>query len=494
MGLRSLLVLALLALVLSLVVPYAAAAPAKKQVKIITPHWEGIRYEYKLAFEKWYREKYGEEVEVVFEAPGGTGVCVRVIEDWFSKHEESNWDILWGGGVDPFLRLKEKGLLIKFSPEEDPEWAEMLSKVPKGIAGIPMYDPEYYWFGTALSGFGIIYNKAVLKAEGLPEPKTWEDLAKPELMGWVASADPRRSGSTHMCYEIILQAYGWEKGWEIITLIGANVKDFPEHSSAIPEMVATGEAAYGLAIDFYAWAQIAKVGAEKIGYVMPEGLTVINPDSIAILKNPPNPELAKIFVKFVMSKAGQKLWMLPAGKYPDGPQKYTLGRMCVLPELYDELKDRSIVPVNPFEVKSVLEYDPAKGGKRWSVVNDLFGALIIDTHDELVAAWKAIQEAKGKVPDDVLAKAYKELVKVPVSEEEALALAEKWGDQAFRNEKISEWRQFAEAKYQNARKIIAEALGRAEQAKLMQTIAIAVVAIVAIAAVAFFLIRKRKTR
>ncbi len=469
------------------------SSPGEKQLLIITPHWEGIREEYGKAFANWYRERFGEEVEVVWEGLG-TSDAVAAIEDWYSKHEEGRWDIIWGGGVDPFLKLKGEGLLESYSPLEDPELAEILSRIPESFAGIPMYDREdYMWFGTALSGFGIIYNKPVLKQLGLPEPVSWSSLADERALGWVASADPRHSGSTHMCYEIILQGYGWEDGWRLITLIGANIKEFTQHSSAVPEAVAAGQAAYGLAIDFYAWAQIAKVGPENIGYIMPEGLTVINPDSIAMLKNPPHPELAKAFIKFVLSEDGQKLWMLPAGKYPDGPSKYTLGRMSVLPELYSKLGNRSIVPVNPFEVKNVLEYNSSKGGMRWSVVNDLFGALIIDTHDELVAAWKKIIENKDKVPEETVKEAVDEMVKVPVSEDEALALASRWSDQELRNRKISEWRSFAKQKYAQAITIVEEAIKRLEEQKRMQQMIMVagVVAAIALVLGVAYMIKRR---
>ncbi|RLE89383.1 MAG: hypothetical protein DRJ46_04810, partial [Thermoprotei archaeon] len=339
---KTLVIFLITALMISLLPNVIKASPEAKQLVIITPHWEGIRKEYEAAFKAWYKQKYGEDIEIVWESMGTSDV-VATIEDWYSKHEEGRWDIMWGGGVDPFLKLKSEGYLAPFNPADDSELKAILDKIPKEIGGIPMYDDkDYMWFGTALSGFGIIYNKPVLQSLGLPEPKTWEDLTIRDAFGWVSSADPRHSGSTHMCYEIILQAYGWEKGWEIITLIGGNAKEFPEHSSTVPRTVAAGDAAYGLAIDFYAWAQIAKVGPENVGYVMPEGLTVVNPDSIAILKNAPHEDLARIFVKFVLSEDGQKLWMLPAGKYPDGPKEYTLGRMSVIPELYQKLADRTI--------------------------------------------------------------------------------------------------------------------------------------------------------
>ena len=77
-----------------------------------------------------------------------------------------------------------------------------------------------------------------------------------------------------MMYEIILQAYGWDKGWQVITCMGANVRNFVKGSGQTLKEVSTGDAAYGLAIDFYATSTINRVGRDKIGYVMPEGLTV----------------------------------------------------------------------------------------------------------------------------------------------------------------------------------------------------------------------------
>ena len=81
-----------------------------------------------------------------------------------------------------------------------------------------------------------------------------------------------------MAYELILQAYGWERGWEVITTMGANVRNFTSGGSQAPKDVAAGEVAYGLSIDFYAWAQVGQVGEDYIGFTMPDNLTIVNPD------------------------------------------------------------------------------------------------------------------------------------------------------------------------------------------------------------------------
>ena len=109
-------------------------------------------------------------------------------------------------------------------------------------------------------------------------------------------------------------------------------------------------------------------------------------DPISILKGAPNLEAAQLFVQFVLSEAGQKLWMLKSG-VPGGPKQTPLYRAVVLPSAYEGVGDNTVVPINPFELSSAFHYDSKKGGQRWGLVNELIGKLLIDPHPELVAAW-----------------------------------------------------------------------------------------------------------
>ena len=432
-------------------------------LKIITPHTESIRTEYKRAFDAYYFAKTGNHVDIQY-LEYGTSEVIPVVDAAFAatNEETARIDIWWGGGVDPFIAQKAKGHLLAYqiSPTT-------LALIPNNISGVPMYDKDYKWYGQALSGFGIIYNKVVIAAEGLPTPKVWQDLTDMRLKGWVGSADPSFSGSTHMVYEIIVQAYGWTEGMKTATMLGANVKTWPQSSSAVPKSVTAGEVAVGLAIDFYAWAEVDKVGSAKIDYVVPEGLSVINPDSIAILKGAPNLELAKEFVEFVMSKDGQKLLMLKKGA-PGGPVNLLIGRMCVMPSLYAELGNQSVVPVNPFTVKSSLKYNETLGSLRYVLLNDIIKAMIIDQQRELSAAWGEIigvtqTLAKANVTSPKLTQAINMLGSVPLTEAQTLALAANWTDPALRNTYIAQWRTFAVQKYANATKLAKEAAADVSQ-------------------------------
>ena len=119
-------------------------------------------------------------------------------------------------------------------------------------------------------------------------------------------------------------------------------RNFANAAGQIAKDVAVSEVAYGLAIDFYAWAQVKEAGADKIGFVMPDNLTIITPDGIGILNGAPNPEVAKAFINFVMSEEGQKLWLFVEGS-PGGPERFQLNRFSVLPSLYRVASENTAV-------------------------------------------------------------------------------------------------------------------------------------------------------
>lgn len=437
-----------LMLVLMVIMSCQSTEETQDQLIIISPHPESIESEFGSNFEKWYKENTGRTVKTDWRDVGGTSSNYRFIESEFQRVPEGiGIDIFFGGGTDSYLRLAELDLLSPHKLSDD-----QLKQIPQSYHGIPVYDSQFRWYGAALSSFGIMYNEQLRALADLPTVSQWRDLGDPALINQIGAADPRESGSAHMMYEIILQTHGWEKGFALLTKLGGNVKKFSAGSNVIPRDVGAGEVLYGLAIDFYAYSQIAALGSDTIIYVLPTDGTVVNPDSIAILKGAPNMSVAEKFVEFVLSEQAQKLWMLRDSD-EEGPKwKGGLNRASVLPDLYDQLGDRCVV-TNPFALElSPFPYDADKGSTRWDIVNDLFGVLIIDSHTELVDAWKAIANTQDS---EKQTEAIAELVKMPVTQDEAMRMAaSEWNDQVYRNEKIKEWGQFAQQKYQKVKEIV----------------------------------------
>jgi ABC-type glycerol-3-phosphate transport system substrate-binding protein len=191
--------------------------------------------------------------------------------------------------------------------------------------------------------------------------------------------------------------------------------------------------AYATAIDIYALPQVAHVGAEAMRFVLPDGATVINPDAIAILRNPPHPELAARFLEWALSRAGQSLWMLPRGA-PGGATRFDINRMCVMPALYEELQHTTPVRINPFAQRFDFEYDGQLGTARRGILAALLGAVFIDIHKDVTAAWSAIQESSQR---EALVH---EFVRAPLTEGALLQLAgTDWKDAQRRNQLINHW-------------------------------------------------------
>ncbi|MDB6055039.1 MAG: Phosphoglycerate transport regulatory protein PgtC [Verrucomicrobiales bacterium] len=418
------------------IVANVIAQPVPKVV-VLSPHTEAIRVEFGKRFQSWHEVHYGSPAEVDWRDLGGTTDDLKfVMSEFSSKHDGINIDVFFGGGPEPYLLLKGKGLTEKYLAP-----AYVLSGIPQEVNGMEVYDRDGDWYGAAISSFGILQSTLVQRKMHLPFVKTWPELGDPKLQGWVGAGDPRNSGTMNTMFEVILQAYGWEKGWKIITSIGGNANRFDRYSSQTAKDVSLGETAYALAIDFYAFTQIAVAGPSNMTFVLPQDFTAINADGIAILKGAPNRLLAGHFMEFVLSEDGQKLWFLPKG-YPGGPEKNSMERMSIRPDFYKKFKGISNIEFSPFELKSNFKYDSPLAGVRREVVAALIGAMVVDTHPELVKAWKKLirnGQAESRLP---------ELALPPISASEALALASGgWKKPEIRNKKRVEWQAFAQEKY-----------------------------------------------
>lgn len=437
----------LVALAVVLGVPFAlrpAVAPRSADHQptliVVTPHVQQIRREFEQAFDRWHQRRYGHRVHIDWRTPGGTAEIIRQLEaQYLAALKQGRFDlsdpdhprvqpgtigvdVVFGGGSFDHTRLK-RGVLVT---RADGSSARVPMSVSAGFASAqleawygdnrignqPLYDPDQHWLGTALSSFGIIYNREVLATLGLPAPTAFCDLADPRYAGWLALADPRHSASVATTFEAILNFYGWERGWRLLREITANARYFTNASTRPPIDVAAGEAAAGLAIDFYGRSQahaIARPGQTpfqtRVRYVDPADAPYVDADPVSILRGGPNPDLARRFVEFCLSEEGQALWsfrprMSPArdasdaasGSLPDplGPHLYALHRLPVRRIMYEKYLSWFVDPVNPF---AMARETPARGWR--SALGVMMGAFAIDIADEQRAAWAALNRARG---------------------------------------------------------------------------------------------------
>ncbi len=141
-------------------------------------------------------------------------------------------------------------------------------------------------------------------------PKNWAELSDPKWKGKVASARVDNSGSAFQQMTTVLTA-GGDKGWELYGKLAKNFI-FSDSSGAVPRYVADGEAALGLTLEDNALEYVAGGAPVKIAYV--EDGTTTSPDGVAMVKGAPNPEPAKRFIDWALSKATQEALVKEAGR------------------------------------------------------------------------------------------------------------------------------------------------------------------------------------
>lgn len=403
--------------VLSLFFSITPVAAQDTNLTILSPHWEGIRYEFEWAFQDYYRGRTGKEISFTWLDVGGTSQILRFIQSEFDRKPDGiNVDMFFGGGVEPYEELSRLHLLQPYTLPP-----EILDEVPAQIAGAPLMGKDHTWYAPVLGSFGILCNDEVLKIIELPPPQTWEDVTRPQYHSWVASTDPRKSGSGHMIYEIILQAYGWDKGWDVLFGIGRNIRSFSDQSNQPAKDVEAGEVACAFAYDTQAWWAQQKYGQDKMPFILPEGLTVVVPDAVGILRGAPHPKEAGLFLEFLMSPPGQRLWIRPKGSH-GGPRTYDLARMPVLPGIYSESGEK-LVHFNPFTWRNAFDLNAEKAAKRWNVLNDLLGTFIVESH-------QLLRELPQGAP----------FPQVP-SEQDAVLAGLKWDDPVQRDKIIQIWKE-----------------------------------------------------
>jgi ABC-type Fe3+ transport system substrate-binding protein len=425
-----------------------AQGPETARLVLISPHRDEIREECALAFQDWLRERGAGPVEVVWQdIGGGTSQISRYVNARFEANPDGiGIDIVFGGGTDIFLRFAKQGLLERYDPP-----AELLNRIPPKLNGVEMYEPEHRWFGPVVSSFGILYNRKVLERIQQPEPRRWADLGEPGLQSWVSAGDPRLTGSVHMVYEIILQGHGWDEGFRLLMRLGANTHSFIRDSGTLTRTVINGETAAAGNLDANALSAVGR-DPEMMGFALPIGETIINPDAIAILKGAPNLEMAKAFVEFTLSDAGQKVFLLRPGQ-PGGPRRYALCRLSVVEDLYRQYPPevRSVGAANPFAVTSTISYNSKQGNDRWDALNDVFGAVVVDAQPELAAAWQAVVKLP---PSPERQQLEDELFRPPVNEAQLMEHQRQitQGSPRMRAETVNRWGEETRKRYRDIKK------------------------------------------
>ena len=412
---------------LAVIVSSAALA---ETITVVTSFPKELTEAYKKAYEKKYPN---DKVEILNK---GTTAGIAYVRE---QSPGNRAEIFWVSAPDAFEVLASEKLLQKVDLPS--------SGIPDKVGSYPVNDPEGFYRGQALAGYGLMWNTRYLQAHKLPPPKEWADLVKPVYFGHVATSSPSRSGTTHLTFETILQGEGWDKGWNQILRIAGNCAAVTERSFGVPDGVSNGQFGIGLVIDFFGLA--AKNSGFPVEFAYPS-VTAIVPANIGLVAGAKSPEAGKRFLQYTLSDEGQALLLDPK-----------ISRLPVLPATY--AKAPAGYP-NPFggTIQAKVNFDSNLSESRYYVVSSLFDQVITFRLKELQAATKAIHDAEKRLGGKASAQldeARKLAFTPPINAQQAadkelLAVFKaKKGDEAATRRKTQveeEWSSKAKANYTRA--------------------------------------------
>src|SRR5262249_55565191 len=160
---------------------------------------------------------------------------------------------------------------------------------------------------------------------------------------------------------IVLQAYGWQRGWALWSEIAALSQLVHHGATSISDKVASGDVAVGLSIDFFVKAAMANGSQVSQRYPLHNG---INPAHVAVFKSAGNPAGARAFAEFVLSPPGQSLLL-----------QRDIRKLPVRPQTYQGAGPDEF---NPFkaEAHGTMTYDGERGLGRLNVISAVFDAML----------------------------------------------------------------------------------------------------------------------
>jgi iron(III) transport system substrate-binding protein len=277
------------------------------------------------AISHYFQNKYkGIEVEV--HRNGSQRVLQRFMQETAAGIK--NADIVHTSDAGHFELLKDKNLLLKFTPQ--------------AVAGFPegFKDKAGFYYGMRATLSVMAHNPKIVSDKDAP--KTWKDLLNSKWNGKLVTAHPGYSGIIMTHVLALVNQYGWDYFRDL----AKNKLHLVQSANDPAGIVASGERPVGVnGAEYYYYKMLKQGNPIKIIYPKEGVPLVVSP--VAIAKDAPHPNAAKLFTEFIFARESQQLLADKEGLYTGHPDvtypadKPKLKDLKLLAADADELEKRN---------------------------------------------------------------------------------------------------------------------------------------------------------
>ena len=269
---------------------------AKKEGKVVAsiPPSAELRKGMEIAFTR----RYGIEVEFV--PARGSAIIQRMVSE--SKAGVHYFDVHIGGTESAILGLLAEHVL---------EPVEPYFVLPE------VKDPKQWWGGHMWvdNAKRFIYPFVAYQTVSLwcnpneynpAEFKSFDDLLSPKLQGKIGLSDPRTPGSGNSMWSHMLSV----KGEEYLKKLVAQKLLVARDLRLLGENLSKGKIAVTVGIGYSELLPFIKAGLPIVPLPYPkEGLyTTGGYGHLMVIKNPPHPNAAKVFINWLLGRDGQEIF------------------------------------------------------------------------------------------------------------------------------------------------------------------------------------------
>jgi len=224
-------------------------------------------------------------IEILAQEGQGQDAREKIIAEQAAKRVVA--DVLSSGG-NTMTQLIALGHLEAYQSEE-------VKNLLPGVADKRGFvNPRY------VNVYGITINTKVILPQD--EPKRWRDLAVPKYKGKIAMQDPRGSGGGVYIMTGLLETYGEP----FLAQLGGQQIKFGANNPVGMTDVVRGERGIHMSASANDSLRQRTEGA-PVKFLQPEEGFVLIPIGLAVVKNAPHPNAARLFIDWLLSEEGQKV-------------------------------------------------------------------------------------------------------------------------------------------------------------------------------------------